>query len=215
MLGWRCSAAVANTKLTSYMGLQRGQALLNSPLLPAPVPKGRIQAGLYGSSYRACVLFSKEHISGETRHQSATRLHLWSLTFCNTQENTFCSLHQLQFRDPVYIAGDQRLCPGAPRFTGKWGRGWGPAICLDVVLATLVSAVLHSFKLDVVDTNSGKAIQRIQKHWVLWQHCELGDYPTTDYPKESTSHMSEHGNAEVWVSKEHGDTVAEKEWRQQ
>lgn len=187
------------------------------PPAPSPSAQGKDPSWAVWQqlqSMSACSAKKNTYL-GETKHQRATRLHLWSLTFCNTQENTFCSLHQLQFRDPVYIAGNQRLCPGAPRFTGKWGRGWGPAICLDVVLATLVSAVLHSFELDVFDTNSGKAVQRIQMHWVLWQHCELGDYPTRDYPKESTSHMSEHGNAEVWVSKEHGDTVAEKEWRQQ
>lgn len=49
MLGRRCSLVVANTKLTS------AHSTAGQVPAPAPVPRGRIQARLYGRSYRAGV----------------------------------------------------------------------------------------------------------------------------------------------------------------
>lgn len=72
----------------------------------APVPKGRSQVGLHGRSYRARVHGQQErHISGRNKTQDSYLLHLRSLTFSNTQESFFWSLHQLQFGDHMSIAG--------------------------------------------------------------------------------------------------------------
>lgn len=78
------------------MGLQRGQVL----------PEGRSQAGPHGRTYRARVHGQQDrHISGRKETQNSHLLHLRSLTFCDTRESSFCSLHQLEFGDPMSMAG--------------------------------------------------------------------------------------------------------------
>lgn len=103
---------------------------------------------------------------GETRDGIDSRLHLVAPRKMSFDLFTCCSLRILC----TLLAGDQRLCP---------------------VPDTLVSEGLHKFKLNVVDINFGKHMERIQKHWVLWQCCEL-----KDYPKEGTSG---HGNSDVCI----------------